>query len=263
MEKFKDKVIWITGASSGIGEALAIQLAQAGARLIISARNREALELIKERCAAATVEVLPMDLERGDEMPLKVEWVLKHFGSIDILINNAGISQRSLTQETSSAVYRKLMEVNFFGTEQLTRLVIPHFLVKNQGVFVTMSSLAGQLGLPLRSGYCASKCAIEGFFAVLRSELWKTKIHILVVRSGAVKTSISRNALLGDGRRHEETDSLIENGILPEACAKEIIKAIVARKKQLITGSFKEKLLLSVSRFYPSIAFNLIKKLTP
>lgn len=262
MNDLKEKVVWITGASSGIGEALAYACAKRGARLVLSARRDHELLRVKERCKQAEmVEIVPIDITKGEELKLKVDLVITKMGSIDLLVNCAGVSQRSFAVDTSMDVYRKIMEINYFGSVQLSLAVLPHFIAKNAGHFVVMSSVTGKVGLPLRTAYSASKHAVEGFFSALRTETWKTDIKILVVRAGAVRTNIAQNALTGDGTAFNKKDEIIDNGITAEACADAIVKAIVSNKKEVMVGSAKEKFLFVVNRFLPDVAFNFVKKL--
>ena len=262
MEKLRGKIVWITGASSGIGEALAIELAKEKATLVLSSRRKDELLRVKLACnGAQRIEILPLDVEMADEIPVKVKWVIETMGSIDMVIHCAGVSQRSIAAETSMAVNNKIMAINYFGTVALSLAVLPHFLQNNKGQFVVMSSLTGKIGLPLRTAYSASKHAIEGFFAALRTETWRTKIKILVVRAGAVKTNIADAALTGNGEAFNKKDPIIENGISAAQCAEEIVQAILDGRRELTVSSFKEKLLLTIQRFLPSLAFNLVKKL--
>jgi short-subunit dehydrogenase len=261
---FQGKVVWITGASSGIGEALTYAFARAGAILILSARNQGELERVKNNCPdPGAVQILPLDLSNPAEIPEKVEWVFRKFGSLEILINNAGISQRSLAVDSSLDMYRKIFEVDFFGTIQLSNSVLQYFIKRDQGQFVLISSVAGVVGLPLRTGYCAAKHALEGFFSSLRTELWKTPIRILVVRPGAVKTGIAKNALTGDGSKYDREDKIIDNGIAKERVASSILKAIEKNKKVIVTSSAREKFLLALNRFMPGLAFDFVKKIAP
>lgn len=262
MDKLKGKVVWITGASSGIGEALAYAFANEGAILILSARRSSELEKVKEQCKGAMeVALLPFDLEKPFELPQKVEWVMKKFESLDILIHCAGLSQRSFAKDTSMDVYRRIMEINYFGTIQLSLAVLPFFQQKNKGQFVVMSSVTGKVGLPLRTAYSAAKHALEGFFSALRTETWRTGIKILIVRAGAVKTNIAANALTGDGTAFNKKDIIIDKGISAEGCAKAILAAVVEGRKHLMVGSVREKFLMKLHAFLPEVAFNFIKKL--
>lgn len=262
MNQFKNKVVWITGASSGIGEALAYAFAERGVKLVLSARRAEELRRVQAGCKkAAAAEILVLDIANADELPLKAQEVLEKMETIDILVNCAGISQRSLAVDTSPEVYRKIMEVNYFGTVRLSLAVLGHFISKNEGHYVAISSVTGKVGLPLRTAYCAAKHAVEGFFSSLRTETWKTKIKILVVRPGAVRTKIADNALKGDGSKFLKKDPVIETGISPEKCAAAILQAIEQNRKEVVVGSAKERFLFILNRFLPGVTFNIVKKL--
>ncbi len=169
-----------------------------------------------QRNCSSTVFLLPFDIGKTEFTAGIVAKVLQQVGKIDFLVNCAGISQRSYAKLTGQQVYHQLMQVNYFGTVALTLEVLKHFLSRNAGEFIAISSVAGIVGLPKRTAYCASKLAIEGFFASLRTELWKTNIHILMVRPGAVKTNIARNALTANGSALNTSDKTIEQGMLPE-----------------------------------------------
>jgi short-subunit dehydrogenase len=263
MKSFINKVVWITGASSGIGEALSYAFAERGATLVLSARRMEELERVKKNCGSATVELLSLDLANTEELPGKVNWVIEKMGHVDILINNAGVSQRSVASESSMEVYRRIMETNFFGTIQLCKSLLPNYLQKNEGCLVIISSVAGKVGIPLRTAYCASKHALEGFFSALRTETWKTGIRILMVRPGSVKTNIALHALKGDGNAFNKNDPMIDNGLNPAHVANEIIKAISSNKTEVTIASGREKMLLFLNRFVPGMMFNVIKKMAP
>ena len=176
-----EKVIWITGASSGIGEALAYALASKKAKLILSGRNLEALEQVKEKCNSADVVLLPFDLSHFDLSKSTVSKALQFFGSIDVLINNGGISQRSLIAETDFEVDKKLIAVDYLGTVALTKALLPYFIQQKKGHFVTVTSLMGKFGSPYRSGYCGAKHALHGFFDVLRMEHDKDNIKVTLI----------------------------------------------------------------------------------
>ena len=176
MSNFKNKIVWITGASSGIGEALAKEYASLGAKIILSARRKEELNRVQSECDLNDQQalVLPLDLSKHDEMGVKVQQALAHFGHVDILINNGGISQRSLVLETDFSVYKKLIDVDYLGTVALTKALLPHFVERQSGHFAAVTSLMGKFASPLRSGYCGAKHAVHGFFDGLRLSL----IHI-------------------------------------------------------------------------------------
>ncbi|CAL8286834.1 unnamed protein product [Lota lota] len=203
-------VVWITGASSGIGEELAYQLAKCGSRLILSARRVDELNRVKRRCMECPhlqeedVLVLQLDLLERKSFKSKTNAAIQHFGNIDVLINNGGRSQRSLCLETSDDVYHALMELNFLGTVSLTKQVLPHMMQRGTGSVVTVSSVAGVIGAPLRGGYSASKHALQGFFNCLRSELTDyPNILISNVCPGPVQSKIVDNCFT------EEVDKVI------------------------------------------------------
>lgn len=262
MKNLAGQTVWITGASSGIGEALSYAFAGKGARLILSARRMEELEKVKSRCLGAEqVELLALDLSILEELPQKVEWVFAKMGGLDILVNNAGLSQRCLAIESSSDVYRRIMEVNFFGTMELSRLVLARFIRQNEGLFVVISSMAGKIGLPQRTAYCASKFALEGFFSSLKTETWKTPIRYLMVRPGSIKTHIAENALSGNGRNFSRKDPFIEKGMLPENLARSIMRAIEKNKTELFAGSAKERLAIALNTYLPGLLFHRVKRI--
>lgn len=263
MDIIKNKVVWITGASSGIGEALAYAFAREEVVLVLSARREAELERVKQHCSKASlITILPLDLEMETDLPGKVKWVTENVGSIDILVSCAGISQRSLAVDTDIEVYRKIMEVNYYGTIQLSLALLPYFIKKNNGQYVVMSSVSGKVGLPMRTAYSAAKHALEGFFSALRSETWRSKIKILVVRAGAVKTNIAFNAITGNGTAFRKKDPIIEHGVSADVCAKAIVRAVISGKKELMVGSAKEKMLFVINRFLPAVVFSFVKKLS-
>ncbi len=264
MSDFNNKIVWITGASSGIGEALTYAFAKRGAKLVLSARRVEELERVKANCShPEQVDILPMDLSKVNELSAKVEWVISKNGKIDILVNNGGISQRSKATDTDLQVYRDIMEVNFFGTIHLSNLVMKHFLKRNEGQFVILSSITGIVGLPLRTAYTASKHAIEGFYKSLRTEIWKTNLRVLMVRPASIKTSIAKNALTGDGGTFNKADGVIDKGISPESLAESIISAIEKNKKVLLAGPKDQQFIIRLQRFFPGLVFNILKKIKP
>jgi short-subunit dehydrogenase len=188
---FKDRRVWITGASSGIGEALAVAFHCAGAKLVLSARRVDELKRVQSLCGGEPdTRIVPMDVTSAAELPEKTQLALGIFNGVDILVLNAGITQRSLTRDTDESVYRQLMEVNFFASEALARAVLPSMLAQKNGHMVVISSIAGKFGVPLRSGYSASKFALHGFFEVLRAEEEKNGIHVTMVCPGYIRTDI-------------------------------------------------------------------------
>jgi short-subunit dehydrogenase len=263
MNELTNKVIWLTGASSGIGEALAYALAQKKARLILSARRTDELERVKVRCigtAQQDIHIVPVDLADSASLADATSSALKCFGHIDILINNGGISQRSFVHETSMEVFRRLMEVNFFGAISLTKNLIPHFISRQQGHFVVMSSVAGKFGTPYRSGYASSKHALHGFFDAVRAEYWKNNIIVTMVCPGVIHTPISVSALKGDGSPNNKMDPLQSKGMPVEKCAAKIVAAIERRKEEVYIGG-KEIILMYIKRFMPGVFSRIVRNI--
>lgn len=253
-------VIWITGASSGIGEAAAKKFSKEGFQVIISARKTQELDRVKSECSNPTeVMVLPLDLIEIDTFEEKVKQAIAHFGKVDILLHNGGISQRSLIRETPLEVDRKLMEVNFFGTIALTKAILPHFISNRSGHFAVISSLVGKFGSPFRSSYAASKHALHGFFDTLRAEHFQENITVTMICPGFIRTNVSMNALTADGSSLGKMDEAQEKGMSPEACAAEIFSAITRKKEEVNIGG-KETMAIYVKRFFPGIFSKIIKK---
>jgi dehydrogenase/reductase SDR family member 7B len=253
-------VIWITGASSGIGEATAKKFSKEGFQVIISARNEAELNRVKSECLnSSEVEVLPLDLIDIQTFAEKVKQAISFFGKVDILLHNGGISQRSLIHETGLEVDRKLMEVNFFGTVALTKAMLPHFITQKSGLFAVVSSLVGKFGSPYRSSYAASKHALHGFFDTLRAEHYQDNISVTMICPGFIRTNVSINALTADGSTLGKMDEAQEKGMSPEDCASEIFTAIT-RKKEEVTIGGKETLAVYLKRFFPGIFSKIIKK---
>ena len=260
---FTNKVVWITGASSGIGKALAIELSKQDAKLIISARNEEKLIAVKNACENdEMIKVLPLDLEDYSNLKSKADEAIKWFGRVDILVNNGGISQRSLASETSISVDKRIMDVNYLGTIALTKAILPHFIQNKNGQFVVTTSIVGKIGTPLRSSYAASKHALHGFFDSLRAENHKNNIAVTLVCPGFVNTNVSVNALTGNGSPQNKMDTATKNGIEPTRFAKIMAKAILKKKEEVNIAGAKEKLAVYVKRFFPKLLSIMIRKLS-
>jgi short-subunit dehydrogenase len=256
---FQGRRTWITGASSGIGEALAYAFHQAGARLVLSARREEELRRVQAACGGEpAASVLPLDVTDAPALPEKIRRALALFGGIDILVLNAGITQRSLARETEESVYRRLMEINFFASAAIARGVLPSMLAQKHGHIVVISSVAGKLGVPLRSGYCASKFALHGFFEALRAEEERNGVRVTMVCPGYVRTPISLSALRGDGRPHARMDSELARGMPVEECARQVLRGIAGGKKEIVVAAAREKSLVYMKRFLPGLLARMI-----
>ncbi|MDG1954050.1 MAG: SDR family oxidoreductase [Polaribacter sp.] len=260
---FTNKVVWITGASSGIGKALAIQLSKLDAKLILSSRNEEKLNAVKQECEnSERIKILPLDLENYSNFEVKVSEAINWFGRIDVLVNNGGISQRSLASETLLDVDKRIMNINYLGTVALTKALLPHFIENNNGQFVVTTSIVGKIGTPLRSSYAASKHALHGFFDSLRAENHKNNISVTLVCPGFVNTNVSINALTGNGTAQNKMDVATENGIDSKRFGKLMAKAIYAKKEEIYIAGAKEKLAVYAKRFFPKLLSIMIRKLS-
>ncbi len=249
MASINNKTVWITGASSGIGEALAYELANRNCKLILSARNNVALERVKSNCKTE-VFILPLDLTDFENANNNAQKAIAAFGHIDILINNGGISQRSLLAETDFSVDKKLIEVDYLGTVALTKALLPHFIKNQNGQFVTITSLMGKFGSPYRSGYCGAKHALHGFLDVLRMEHQKDNIKVTVICPGFIQTNVSINALTANGSKQNSNDEATKNGMPVLVFAKKLVKAIESKKFEINIGG-KEVLGVLLKRFFP------------
>jgi short-subunit dehydrogenase len=264
MSSIKGKVIWVTGASSGIGEALVYELAKKGAKLIISSRRKEELERVKGNCVVAAqpnIRIVPLDLAEPSTLQLCVEAALQVFGHIDILVNNGGISQRGLAKETTLEVDRRIMEIDYFGTITLTKQLIPHFIKRKQGHFVTVSSITGIIGTPYRTGYAAAKHALHGFFNSLRPELWKESpnIYVTMVCPGWTNTNLSITALKGDGTAQNKKDDTHQHGLSPKFVAEQMVIAIEKKKREIYVGGWKETTAAYLHRYLPGVFARVIR----
>ena len=252
-------VIWITGASSGIGEAAAKKFSKAGYALILSARNEHELHRVKQACAfPEDCSILPLDLSASADFPEKVANAISFFGQVDILLHNGGISQRSLIKDTLLEVDRRLMEVNYFGTVALTKAILPHFLARKKGQFGVVTSLVGKFGSPYRSSYAGAKHALHGFFDTLRAEHHQDGIAVTLICPGFIRTQVAINAVTGDGSPLGEMDQAQDQGMSPEACAEELFTAIVKKKEEVYIGG-KETLAVYLKRFLPGLFSRILR----
>jgi len=251
--RFENQIVWITGASSGIGEAVATEFAREGATLVFSARDAAQLERVRAQCANADRHVVkPLDVTDMDAIRRTADEVLRELGRVDVLVLSAGVSQRSFASETSLDVDREIMELNYFGTIALTKAVLPSMIARGAGQLVPVSSVIGYVGVPLRSAYAASKHALHGFFNALRAETHKQGIRVTIVCPGYVKTKVSENALRGDGTRHGRLDETHAKAMLPEEAAPVIVRGIAAGKREIHVGG-KEIHAIRLQRLLPAL----------
>jgi dehydrogenase/reductase SDR family member 7B len=260
---FKNKVVWITGASSGIGEALAYSFAKQGAKLILSSRRRDELERVKNSCINPDmVSVLPIDLFHVASLEAKVKDAVEIYGKIDVLVNNGGISQRSISMETPLEVDRKIMEINYFSYVAITKALLPYMARQNSGHIIITSSILGKIGVELRSAYAASKHALHGFYDSLREEVRLQNIQVMMVCPGYIKTNVTLNALTETGESYNKMGEGQEKGMMPEKCAEKIIQAAIKNKNEVYIGGF-EILAVYLKRYIPDTylkIFRLFKK---
>lgn len=253
----KNKVVVITGASSGIGRALALEFATLGAILSLGARRTELLEQLRAELPGTEILIQKTDVSRESDCSRLIEETIKRFGRIDVLINNAGISMRALFEEVDLNVIRQVMDVNFYGTVYCSKFALP-YLLKTKGSLVGVISIAGYAGLPGRSGYSASKFAIRGFLDTIRIENMKKGLHVLVAAPGFTASEVRKVALSGDGSPQGETPRDESLMMSAEACAGHIARAVQKRKRQLILTFTEGKLTVFLGKFFPA----LLDKLT-
>lgn len=258
---FKNKVIWITGASSGIGEALTYSLSRRGAKLIISSRREDALKEVKSNCKgdAEDIFILPLDLSKADALPGKAQEAMNRFGPIDFLFNNGGISQRSEAVNTQMDVVRKVMEVNFFGTVAITREVLPAMIERGKGHIIVTSSVMGKFGTRLRSSYAASKHALHGYFDSLRQEVFEQNVKVSLVCPGFIKTNVTKNALQGDGSAHGKMGKGQEQGMAAEEFVDRLLPRIQKGQEEIYIGG-KEIWGVYFKRLAPRLFYKILRK---
>ncbi len=261
MQTFKNKWIWITGASSGLGEALAYAFANEGANLILSSRKQEELERVKSNCnEQSQVIIQVLDMMKHDQFHSVTKQVLAQTGSIDLLINNAGISQRGLVKDTPLEVDKQIMNINYFGAIGLTKAVLPSMLEQKSGHIIAMSSVVGYVGTPNRSTYAASKHALHGFYDSLRAETVDHGIKISLILPGYIRTNISFNAVTADGSPQNKMDDKQANGLLPEVFAKKALRGIKRGKHEILIGR-TELMGIYLKRFFPKLLARIISRI--
>ena len=252
------RTVWITGASSGIGKAVAHACHQRGDRLILSARNQERLEAVQQEIGSHDTILAPFDLASPDGLDALVAQTWEKADGVDVVVHSGGISQRSRLIDTTPEVDRAMMEVNYFGTLAFTRALLPYMIATGGGHFAVVTSLMGLFSAPMRSGYAGAKHAMHGWFEALRAEHHSDGIRVTMVSPGFVRTNISINALTADGSAQGTMDDATDNGISAEQCAAAILRGI-DRNKALITPAKKEKLGYWLSRFAPGILRRMVR----
>ncbi len=260
-QSFSGKVVWITGASSGIGEALVKAFAKQGTKIILTARREQELQRVQKEAGLTNENsfIFPLDLYHMEGFSEAVGKVKQRFGAIDILICNAGIAQRFSVIESTMEVNRQIMELNFFSVIALTKSVLPGMLEKKSGRIVVISSVMGKIGMPGSSMYCASKHALQGFFDSLRAEVYKDNIGVIVICPGYIKTNVSVNAVTAQGDAHGKMDKGQEHGMSPDKCAAGILKAVAKGKDEFFIGG-KELLAVRFSRLFPRSFLSVVKR---
>jgi short-subunit dehydrogenase len=262
--KFTNKTIWITGASSGIGRAVAIELANYKTHLILSGRNQKALQDVAEKCQqkGSTTRVIPFDLGDVESVQNAASQVLQDEPKIDALYHFGGISQRSFVHETSLDVDRKIFEINFFGTVALTKAVLPKMIENGGGQIAVTSSIVGKFGFPYRSAYSASKHALHGYFESLRAENTTNNISVSIIIPGRIKTNISVNALEKDGSAHGKMDEGQDKGKSAEKSAKIICRNLKNERKEILVGGV-ELTMVHIRRFLPRLYYYMSSRVKP
>lgn len=259
---YKNKVAWVTGASSGIGESLAYSLNKKGAKLILSARRTEELERVKNNCEGDPdhVFILPLDLTEVASLNEKAEEAYAAFGQIDLLFNNGGISQQALALEAEIRSVRYLMEINFFGTIALTKAVVPGMIERGHGHVIVTSSVMGKIGTKYRSAYAASKHALHGWFDCLRQEVQHEGIDVSLVCPGYVKTKIRKNALQADGTKYNEMGDAHKNAMDPDEFAEKLLPKLSAGKQEIYIGG-KEIWAVYLKRMFPKLLNKILMRI--
>ena len=253
--RFRGKTVWVTGASSGIGEAIAVAFSREGAKVILSARNAAELERARGICDEPSRHVvLPLDLT--DQAAIRR--AAASAGEVDVVVHSGGVSQRSLAMQTDLAVEHTIMDLNFFGTVALTKAVLPSMIARKSGHIVPISSVVGYVGTPLRSAYAASKHALHGYFDSLRAEVAKDGVRITIVCPGYIRTNVSRNALTGDGSAFGQMDTTHKNATTPEECARRVVDGVAKGKREVHVGG-KEVWAILLQRLFPALVARMVR----
>ncbi|XP_034239796.1 dehydrogenase/reductase SDR family protein 7-like isoform X2 [Thrips palmi] len=265
--QLKGKVVLITGASSGIGEALAHQFYLAGCRVILTARRQKELERVREDLLRTHTVVpvhqpvvITMDLADVKSIPIGVEKAKSIFGCIDILINNGGMSQRGSVQSTKLEVDMQIMQVNYFGQVALTKEILPLMINRKGGHIVAVSSIQGRVAIPFRSAYSASKHALQAFCDSMRPEIARHNVHVTVVSPGYVQTSLSINAVTGSGQKYGVMDETTAGGYPPEYVAEQILNGVILKEKEIILATSGPRYAILLRSLSPSLYFWIMQK---
>lgn len=255
MGKFNNKIVWITGASSGIGEALAVAFAAEGAKLILSARREDELKRVASKTGLSDdkVLVLPMDVSETANAVSKYQAAIAKFGKVDVLVNNAGLSHWSKINDTGMDVIERIMSTNFLGGVALTKAVLPDMLNQKAGQIVVISSVLGKIVTHKQAAYNASKHALHGFYDTLRAEYGKNGIKVLLVCPGFVNTNVAVNSLNRDGKPIGKNNKMIENGLAPDFVAQKIVSAVHNECEEIIIAGMQERIGVWMKRFFPAI----------
>jgi short-subunit dehydrogenase len=263
MNHWDNKVVWITGASTGIGRALAHAFGERNARCILSSRTEKNLNETAELLGGDrdSVRVLPLDITETGSLAVKEEEARSYFGRIDLLVNNAGISHRSLLEETDLPVIEKLLYANLMGHIVLTRCVLPGMIRRESGCIVGVSSLVGLIGSPYRTIYSAAKHGLHGFYDSLRAEVMKHGIQVTLAVPGFIRTEISKHAVTGNGSFYGVMDKNQETGISPEACAEQIVRGIEKKKLAVYTGfNRRARLAVFLQARFPGVLARILTR---
>lgn len=257
---FEGKCWWITGASSGIGAALASALSREGARLVLSGRNVDALNEVAAACTTGTL-VLPFEATDYASLPGVVDKACTWAGKVDGLVNNAGISQRSVAVETVFDVYQKIIAVDLLAPIALTQALLPRMVATGGGDIVAISSVAGLVGAPLRTAYSAAKHGLIGYHDSLRAETAEQGVRVLVVAPGSVRTNVSRNALGATGEARGVSDAAIDNGLAPDVLAALILEGVRSGKREMVLAEGMEAEIVRLRRQNPDALFDLMAQM--
>ena len=258
---WNNQIVWVTGASSGIGTACAEAWARRGATVVLSSRKQAALEDVAAplRDAGGDVHVVTLDLADSASLPDVAARVESEVGPVDVMVHCGGISQRSKAMETSLDVDRRVMEIDYFGTLALTKALLPSMVKRGKGHFVVVTSLMGLFSSPLRSGYCGAKHALHGFFESLRAEHHDDGLKVTMVCPGFIRTNISLNAVVGDGSQQGTMDAKTGAGMTADQCAERMVKAVERNKAEVLIGRY-EILAAYIKRLSPSLLRRIVRR---